>query len=383
MKKILVIVLAVVLVLSLLLASVTFAAGGKKEVTLAQEAGQAWLDRTVELIGEPPEWIGARLATPQVFYGLDGRPSAYMFAMVNNGEVVGYVIVGSAAYGYPVFEAADVPPPSIPSADEAKSVLQRDLGLKVEKIGKPTRLLYLGFDNLYAVYQVGAQEAAVNLLFDFAIRASNLKAAMPSPQEYKANEEATEQSRPVPLYGAGGSRRLPLEYYRDLGSGRKWCGPCSGTSIMWYYKWERGHYRLPYPQSEMYDALADAWGKERPIWPLEYGYGLVYMAANYHDFSFGYSEDWWVEDDDYWNRVNDINSGWPVAIYSNQFYYPPDQQPAPFGPHWVAMRGYCFEYGYWNYEKILCTDSYKGTNWLWLDWNNLGFGIVTVTIMDF
>lgn len=380
MKKILVIALAVILALSLSLTSVTFAAGGKNEVTLAQESGQAWLDRTVELTGEPLGWIGAQLTAPQVCYGLDGQPSAYMFAMESDGEVVGYTIVGSSAYGYPVFEAADVPPPSIPTADEAKSVLQRDLGLKVEKIGKPTRLLYLGFDNLFAVYQAGGQEVALNLLFDFAIPASNLEAAMPSPQEYKANREAIEQSRPVPLYGAGGSRRLDMTYYAC--GDRKWCGPCSGTSIMWYYKWERGHYKLPYPQSEMYDALADAWGKEKPIWPWEYGYGVVYMAANYNDFSFGYDENSWKKEY-YWDRVNDINSGWPVAVFALQFNYPPDQQPDPFGPHWVAMRGYCWERGYWNYDKILCTDSYKRTNWLWLDWNNLGTWVRTVTIMDF
>jgi len=61
-KKILVIVLAVILTLSLSLTSVAFAAGGKNEVIVAQEAGQAWLDNTIE----PPEWKGARLTTPQI-----------------------------------------------------------------------------------------------------------------------------------------------------------------------------------------------------------------------------------------------------------------------------------------------------------------------------
>jgi hypothetical protein len=151
---------------------------------------------------------------------------------------------------------------------------------------------------------------------------------------------------------------------------------------MWYYKWERGHYKLPYPESEMYDALVDAWGKDRPIWPDEYGYGVVSMAANYYDFSFGYSWDDDVNDDDYWNRVDNINNGWPIAVHALLFNYPPEYEPDPWF-HWVAMRGYCYEYGYWNYEKILCTDSLRRTNWLWLDWNNLGWGIDTVTIMDF
>lgn len=380
MKKILVIILAVILTLTLLLTSVTFGAGGKKDVALAQEAGQAWLDRTVALTGEPLEWVGASLATPQVCYGLDGQPSAYMFAMENDGEVVGYIIVGSSAYGYPMFEAADVPPPSIPSADEARSIVQRDLGLEVEEIGKPIRLLYLGFDNIFAVYEAAQQDVAVNLFFDYALPASDLKTAMPSPQEYKTNKEATEQSRPVPLYGAGGSKRLDMTYYAC--GDRKWCGPCSGTSIMYYYRHVRGHYKLPDSEPDIYDALKDAWGKERPIWPYEYGYGVVYMAANYHDFTFGYSWDYDVDDDDYWNRVNDINNYWPVAVFGCPLNYPPEYEPDPW-PHWVAMRGYCYEYGYWNYEKILCTDSLRRTNWLWLDWDCLGLMINTVTIMDY
>jgi hypothetical protein len=138
-KRILAIILAVVLTLALSVTSVTFAAGGKKEVNLAQEAGQDWLDSTVAVTGEPLEWINARLTNPQVYYDLEGKPNAYMFAIENNGEVVGYIIVGSSDYGYAMFEAGDVPPLSIPSADKVKSTLKRDLGLDVASIGRPTR----------------------------------------------------------------------------------------------------------------------------------------------------------------------------------------------------------------------------------------------------
>lgn len=396
MKKILVIILAVVLVLSLSLTSITFAAGGKNEVTLAQESGQAWLDRTVELTGEPPEWVGAHLATPQVCYGLDGQPNAYMFTMENDGEVIGYAIVGSSDYGYPVLEAADCPPPSIPSADEARSIVQRDLALEVEEIGKPTRLLYLGFDNLYAVYQTGGQEAAVNLLFDFAIPAPDLKVAMPSPEEYRATKEATEQSRPVTLQ-AGGSRRLDMTYYADDDSGRIWCGPCSGVSIGRYYRDEKEYGDLPSPDYLMYDALVIGWGNvEYPIWPWNYGYGfwhMTYYHGGYDNFCYNTIEcEREKMGEYYWDRVDDINNDWPIAVYAWRFNYPPEYEPDPSDPHWVAMRGYCFEYGYWNYEKILCTDSLRQTDWLWLDWNNLFAtwgewwnpyrGVWTVTIKD-
>jgi alpha-tubulin suppressor-like RCC1 family protein len=199
MKKILiisVIVLGVILALRLSLPSVALAAGDKKEIELAQEAGQTWLDGTVASSGEPLEWVGAYLTAPQVCYDLRGKPDAYMFTIENSGEVVGYIIVGSSDYGYAMFEAADVPPPAIPSGDKVKSTLKRDLGLKVEKIGTPSRLLYLGFDNLYAVYQAGQREVAMNLKFDFAMPAANLTAAMPSPEEYKVAKKATREATP-------------------------------------------------------------------------------------------------------------------------------------------------------------------------------------------
>lgn len=391
MRKILVIVLAVILTVSLSLTSVAFA-GGRSEVTVAQEAGQAWLDRTVELTGRPLDWVGAQLTAPQVCYGLDRQPKAYMFGMVNDGEVVGYIIVGSSAYGYAMFEAADVPPPSIPTSDKIKSILQRDLGLKVEEIGEPTRLLHLGFDNLFAVYRAGQQDVAVNLFFDYAVWASDLKTAMPSPEEYKARKEATEQSKPELLGDSGydslsyppyGYNMLEMEEYHHEDTGRIYCGPCSGTSIGWYYREERGYDRLPL-KPLMYDWLVYYWGKSHPIWPGEYGPGFIDVTERYGYDNFSWQTDSVVTGADYWNRVNDINMLFPVAIFSLNFYYP--TPPDLDQPHWVAMRGYEWphyeqDYG-WMEHAIACTDSWRRADELWLDFDHLGWFIVTVTIKD-
>lgn len=392
MKRILVIVLAVILTLSLSFSSVAFAAGGKTEVALAQEAGQAWLDSTVALTGEPMEWLGAILTTPQVCCDLKGEPNAYTFAMENNGKVVGYVIVGSAAYGYPMFEAADVPPPSTPGADEAKSVLERDLGLEVERVGDPVRFLYLGFDNLFAVYQARGEEVALNLFFDFAIRASDLKTAMPSPEGYKAAREATENGKPQTLQSAG-FKYLPMEFYRDDASERVWCGPCSGVSIGRYYRDGKEYVDLPSPDYLMYDALVVGWGGvEYPIWPWNYGYGFWHMTYYHGGYgNFNYITWGWTADR-YWDRVNDIDSDWPIAVYAWRFNYPPEYEPDPGDPHWVAMRGYLWVHYEGISHIICCTDSLRKTNYLWLDWNNLFTtwgawwnpyrGVWTVTIKD-
>jgi len=395
-KKILVIVLAVVLTLTLLLTSVTFAARGNKEVDLAQEGGQAWLDRTVEFNGEPVQWIGAHLTAPQVCYDLKGKPNAYMFAIENDGVVVGYIIVGSADYGYPMFEAADVPPPSIPSTDEGKSILERDLGLKVEKLGKPTRLLYLGFDNLFAVYRVGGQDVAMNLAFDFAIPASDLTAAMPSPEDYKANKEATQEAKPELLDSSRpqspvmprGLVMLEAKYLEMDPYCSGWCGPASGVSIGRYYRDECDYGDLP-SNANMYSELYQLMGTAFWYWltgwgatmPPDYGPGFIAMTEDHGYDNFSYAYDAILTGGDYWNRVADINSGWPIALGSLlQLNYP----GAPDVGHWVAIRGYLYyQYSGEPIETwVRCTDSYVCSNTVWIDWNNIGFAPFTVTIKD-
>lgn len=406
-KKKLSVVLAVTLALTLLLTGVAFADGGKNEVVLAQEAGQAWLYSTVEITGEPREWIGAHLTTPQVCYDLKGKPNAYMFAMENDGEVVGYVIVGSSDYGYPVFEAADVPPPSIPSADKGKSILERDLGLKVEKIGKPSRLLYLGFDNLYAVYQAGQQDVAVNLKFDSAIPAANLKAAMPSPEEYKANKKATGEAVSELLGGGdynllslppSGDESLEMEYYCGCGPCYPeckccMCGPSSGVSIGRYYRDIRGYDDLP-GDDDMYDDLYDYMGAYEGDGAIEhedYGPGFVEMTEECGYDNFSYFEDSYPSAADYENIVNAIDNGWPVALCGNRFQdelVGPEEgeheEWPPSGKHIVVIKGYLYPFEPSGEYSIICTDSHCKANWLYLDWNRVTYFWVpyTCTIKD-
>ncbi len=414
MRKILIIVLAVVLALALSLTSVTFAAGGKKEVNLAQEAGQAWLDSTVAVIGEPVEWVGARLTTPQVYYDLKGNPDAYMFAIESNGEVVGYIIVGSSDYGYDMFEAAaDVPPLSIPSADEVKSTLKRDLGLDVASIGRPTRLLYLGFDNVFAVYQAGGQEVAVDLKFDFAMPASNLTAIvpMPSPKEYKANMEAADQAKREELADSIPTAQT-LSYYwltmyhwcndycADCNPDNYcWCGPSSGVSIGRYYKEQRGYTRLPDAgpeQCQMYLRLFTTMGTSCTTGgttTTNYGPGFVAMTKDPNgdgNPSDGYGNTFShvtvKYPSNYYPTIkNYINSGWPTALRAYRFYDDITGNPdfPPSAAHYVAIKGY-YDNFLWNnhvYERVLiCTDSDSRADWLYLNYGILGLYPWYITI---
>jgi len=377
-KKKLLVILAVSLTPILSLSVVAFAAGGEvaeKEVDLAQDTGQAWLERIAALTGEPLEWIEARLTAPQVYCDLKGQPNAYMFAMEKEGKVVGHVLVGSSSYGYPVFEAGDAAPVSIPSPDKVKSILERDLGLKVEEIGEPTRLLYLGFGHLFAIYKVDQQEVAVNQIFEFATPASNLKAAMPSPEDYKAAKKATREAKPE-LLGSSGYNSLLMYYYCE--SRRCYCGPASGVSIGRYYRDHCGYDDLPSPNSYMYDRLRFEMGV--PTTPGNYGPAFISMTEDCpsHYNNFSYVNDWIVTGGDYWNRVADIDNGWPIALESPHFYYP----DAPTPPHWIAIRGYQYPRGEIQHA-IRCTDSYTQQSSLWVDWDHIGWQpLFTVTIKD-
>ncbi|UCH51983.1 MAG: hypothetical protein JSV54_04380 [Chloroflexota bacterium] len=404
MRKTLIIVLAVILTLALSVTSVTLAAGGKKEVNLAQEAGQSWLDSTVAVTKEPLEWIGAQLTAPQVYYDLKGKPNAYMFAIENDGEVVGYITVGSSDYGYPMFEAADVPPPSIPSADEVKSTLKRDLGLDVASVGRPARLLYLGFDNIFAVYQADGQEVAVDLKFDVAVRVSNLTdiVAMPSPEEYKADKEAAEQAKleeladSNPTAQSRSSNCLLMfhwcyKYCADCNPEYKcWCGPSSGTSIGAYYK---------YYHSPQYTGLPEAYPNKCPMYlelfdemstscstggtsTTNYGPGFVQMTKNHGYYNFSHVTVKWPSNY-YPNIKSYIDSGWPTALRAYRFYDDIGGNPdfPPPKAHYVAIKGY---YDGWHgYDRVLiCTDSYSQSDWLYLNYGILGLFPWYITIKD-
>jgi hypothetical protein len=407
-KKILVIIPSVILTLTLLLTNVTFAAGGKNEVALAQQAGQAWLDSTLASSGEPWEWIGAYLATPQVFCDLKGKPDAYMFAIENNGEVVGYIIVGSSAYGYPLLEASDVPPPSIPSADEVKSTLKKDLALDVASIGRPTRLLYLGSDNLFAIYPAGQQEVAVDLKYDFAMPASNLAAidTMPSPEEYKANKEATDQARPEVMESSILTAQSTLYNCLDMSeyclwwcyggyygcnpplyNGQQvcWCGPSSGVSIGYYYKYTRGYSNLPsdcWMYRELFnDMKTDSTTGVTSIY--NYGPGFIKMAQDHGYYNFWYYYYVFPPLNYYWTIVSYINSGWPTAMCATVFYedvtVPPVANWPPKKSHFVVIKGYQSPYvGYQH--VVICTDSYSPSNWLYLNWDYAGLFRCVCTI---
>jgi hypothetical protein len=273
--------------------------------------------------------------------------------------------------------------------------------------------LYLGWDNLFAVYQAGQQEVAVDLKFDFAMPASSLTATdtMPSPEVYKASWEATEQSRPETLASSTSTAEstsgdiynvLTMSSwchgcYEDYGcnpplnsEGKKvcWCGPTSGVIIGHYYKDEEGYSNLP-SDCELYCELFNEMDTSETTgntWIWNYGPGFVAMAENpdnggYNNFH--YYTVYFPSSDFYWNIVDYIDWGYPTAMCATKFYedvgYPPAPDWPPKKGHYVVIKGY--QSPYRGYEHVvICVDGNSDRDPFYLNWDHTGAFKCTCTI---
>lgn len=253
--------LLTLIMVSLIVPNICLAAANQTsdvEVSTAQKAGQAWLDKIATINPKLPQWKGALVVAPQIYCNLYGEVNTYLFSVAGERGIVGNILVGSSLYGYNVLQAGTAAPPAIPNNYEIGVALNK-IGIKVDtaKIGNPIKLLYLGVDEFYAVYEVAGKEVAVNLIFKKAILTSGLKPTMPSPQEYENAKRITKESMnrssksTSPLKSTESySNWLPMSHWD--GQGRVCCGPCSGVSIGAYYRDTKGYSNIRTPQTKHY-----------------------------------------------------------------------------------------------------------------------------------
>jgi hypothetical protein len=201
------------------------------------------------------------------------------------------------------------------------------------------------------------------------------------------------------------SNWLDMSYYCGSGLHNCCCGPSSGTSIGWYYKTRPLEYYdnnydeyLPSPKSKMYDRLYDYMDTDifgATDWH-DYGPGFVEMALHYGCDNFSYVPDDEVTDGDFGNIVEAIENGWPVALIGSFKDVDAIEENGngdwpPFLSHWIAIKGYSYRQNLWPpgqpiYERrIVCTDSYCGSNKLVISWDELiedGSGLQAIIIKD-
>ena len=343
------------------------ALGPSQEAEAAKGAGEAWLQKISLLSDELSAWRGATLGSPQAFYGLDGQINSYLFAIEGQGGVVGHVLVGSAAYGYPIFEAGANPPPQIPTAAEARAALA-SVGLAVTQaqVSSPARLLHLGVDQLYALYEINSEGIAINLASQKAFEAAELKMGMFIPEGYAESQKQLLGSVPAtpamqPTSSGGGASMLPMHHMCSkpqppAPDGIGWCGPCSGASIGVYYRDIKAYSKLP-DDATMYTELKAGMGGMGPVVGSAYGPGFLYMTDKSGYYNFTFYDDLSLSADDYWSVVSDIDSGWPSGLlnYINDW-------------HWRAIRGYSYDSLSGRYQVVV-TDSATGEDAAFYEWS--------------
>jgi len=153
------------MVLLLLTMSPALAISGSDE----SEMKQARKIAQGEIVGHVdvfPEWQGAEVLDGQPYCNMEGDVICYWFTVSKEGEVLGNVVVGSRLYDHVVFKLGSGHTPSVPTADEVSTCLEKDLGLKVarEDIGKPQYLSYVTYSFYFAIYEIDGQKMGIDLM---------------------------------------------------------------------------------------------------------------------------------------------------------------------------------------------------------------------------
>ena len=154
-----------------------------------------------------PGWTNTKLVDARPVHGLEDEPVGYQFAVKQGSVTVGTLIMGGETFSYQPLELVAVAPWKAPNGSELSQATTRDLDSTDQP--KPSdKLLYLGYQRMFEVYEVGGQEVA----FDLVNRTMRLKAELrnylSSPIERRNSNSrdtaywsAWEVIAGVPLYG--------------------------------------------------------------------------------------------------------------------------------------------------------------------------------------
>jgi hypothetical protein len=361
-------ILAVLMMLTLIPCNTAFATTdsfANQDLVLAQESAQNYIEEMASIDSELSQWVNAKVVNPQPYYNLDGEINAYMFEVVSEKGIAGYVLIGSSLYCYNMLEAGTVISPTVPETYTVQKAI-KTLGLTTEEseIFIPDNFIYTGVDGRYVVYTINKQKVAVNLIFGDAVLVSDLKMTMTAPEDYLAGKKETSESKPTATRSTG---YYLLAMYASSGA----CGPASGVSIGAYYRDILGYNDL-YDDDDMYDDLyitMDTYLYDGETYWWDYGPGFVEMTENCDYTNFSDFVNFLVTHSHYWDVRDEINAGHPIGLLiASQ-------------NHWRAIRGYSYNTDTDNYT-IICTNSATGANYETLNWDALGAWIYTVLITD-
>lgn len=304
MRRARVISLFVVLVLLAGIVSPT-GTSAQSDIELARQSGLASL---ADLVMDYPQWQGADLVNGQPYHDLGDQVNVYVFEINKANKALGHMIIGNSAYDYGMLEAGTALPPTVPETEEVQKALERDLGIQVRKeaMGKP-RLVYLGYECYFAMYQVDGQPVLFNMRLERAERVSaDLKVHLASPEQYKA-DKARKRDDVSAQAALAASRILdvPIRYMADgcipteLRNNNN-CAPTSGAMIVGFYKNTRGYANFDSwcaDHNRLYNTMGTNGGIIGGTYPWNIGPGWTAYASE-KGYSFGTTyygpslEDW-------------------------------------------------------------------------------------------
>ncbi len=364
------VVVAILLIMTISLFALPVSASDKEassEIALAQDAGENFiLNRSIF-----PDWDGASLSFVQSYTNLEGQIIAFLYSVNLKDNVVGRVVVGAKEYNYDVFEAGGAPVPIIPDEKEVLELVNKNLGINIQsgdivKNSGPS-LVYLGYEQYYAVYDIKGSQIGINLRTNKASDMKAISSKMTSPKQYQ--KLAGEKS--LLSYGEYIIQNVPLQGQADpaLPSSQHpyGCGPTSGAMIAEYYKNQRS-YTDWYAWHADYDYLYA---------PGHMGTGtLGTMPDNFCD---GF-EDYAIEENYSFDAHTDVNwnSGDAASAYGTAVTHLDDNEPqavvfiqAEYADwHYCAVTGY-YDYGtrYLTINNPAGEDGYlDASNWPDLIW---------------
>ena len=235
---------AVLFALTLLLAVGTVSASGAPPVDAAQNAGLAFVTSVAPKW--KPGWTNISLTDPRAVHGLDGAEVGYLFAVQQGSEVVGTLVIGGEGFSHRPFELVAKAPPSAPDPDELAKVIGTDLSPELhEATARPTgRLVYLGYQRVYEIYEIDDQDFAFDLVnrtirpsAELSSNLSRAGAASSSGSDAPDSDEGYwsdwEVIDGVPIHGQYSDE--VFDYQPNN------CGPTTGAMIVDYYRVELGY----------------------------------------------------------------------------------------------------------------------------------------------
>lgn len=128
---------------------ISFACHNKEEVEgitvpilipeeVARNVAQNFLNIRASLPqGGMPEWKGAGLSTPVIYYSPTGEPAAYCFRVIKDGKDLGYILISADKTHFPVQEFSRSPAPHKRALPACKRIARAKLK-EGQRLGEPT-----------------------------------------------------------------------------------------------------------------------------------------------------------------------------------------------------------------------------------------------------